>query len=199
VAVRESAAALQKGGKTKSASSATFRLNRVNPCRGLHMPAILHAGYRPGCIHRIVELHTGYYSREVGFGPSFEIKVVNEITDFMARYNDSTDLLLLGLVDGVIHAALVIDGAEAYKKGAHLRWFIVSDAIRGKGMGQRLLARAIAFTQSRGYKSIYLWTFDELDAARHIYTKFGFRLVRQMLGNRWGKEVNEQMYVLGDG
>jgi hypothetical protein len=41
----------------------------------------------------------------------------------------------------------------------------------------------------------YLWTFEDLAAARHLYSKFGFRLVHEARGAQWGKEVNEQMYV----
>jgi GNAT superfamily N-acetyltransferase len=161
------------------------------------MATIVHVGYRPGCIHRILELHEDYYSRESGFGKSFELKIANDLSEFMARYNEETDLLLLGLVEGTLEGSLVIDGAKAEQHGAHLRWFIVSDAVRGKGLGKMLMDRAMAFIKMRGYKSAYLWTFAELAAARHIYMKYGFRLARQLRGNRWGKDVDEQMYVNG--
>ena len=34
-------------------------------------------------------------------------------------------------------------------------------------------------------------------AARHLYEKHGFKLVRTQRGSQWGKEVNEQRFVLG--
>jgi len=143
------------------------------------MAAIVHVGYRPGCIHRILELHEDYYRREAGFGQPFELKIAKDLSEFMARFNEESDLLLLGLVDGTLEGSLVIDGAKAEQHGAHLRWFIVSDAVRGKGLGKMLMDRAMAFIKMRGYTSTYLWTFDELAAARHLYTRYGFRLARQ--------------------
>jgi hypothetical protein len=41
-----------------------------------------------------------------------------------------------------------------------------------------------------------LWTFEGLNAARHLYEKHGFRVTRQQLGNQWGSEVNEQRFEL---
>jgi hypothetical protein len=39
-------------------------------------------------------------------------------------------------------------------------------------------------------------TFEGLDAARHLYEKNGFRLAEQQRGIQWGREVNEQRFVL---
>jgi hypothetical protein len=43
---------------------------------------------------------------------------------------------------------------------------------------------------------MYLWTFAGLDAARHLYEKFGFRLAQEQIGEQWGAKVNEQKFVL---
>jgi hypothetical protein len=45
---------------------------------------------------------------------------------------------------------------------------------------------------------VYLWTFDGLHAARHLYEKHGFRLARTQRGSRWGQQVDEQLFTLGD-
>ena len=72
----------------------------------------------------------------------------------------------------------------------------MSDALRGKGVGNRLMDAAIGFCRSRGYRRVYLWTFDGLNAARHLYEKNGFRVAEQQKGTQWGREVNEQRFVL---
>ena len=77
-----------------------------------------------------------------------------------------------------------------------MRWFIMSDALRGKGAGNQLMDAAMDFCRSRGYKRVYLWTFEGLNPARHLYEKNGFRLVEQHKGNQWGREVNEQRFEL---
>ena len=70
----------------------------------------------------------------------------------------------------------------------------MSDALRGKGTGNRLIDTAVAFCRKRGYKTIYLWTFEGLDPARHLYEKAGFKLTEERKGTRWGAEVNEQRF-----
>jgi GNAT superfamily N-acetyltransferase len=100
------------------------------------------------------------------------------------------------LQDGVVEGSIAIDGADAHHKGAHLRWFIVSAKLRGTGAGTALLSTAMEFCHARHYPRAHLWTFEGLDAARHLYEKFGFRLKQQQLGKQWGTEVSEQFFEL---
>jgi hypothetical protein len=53
----------------------------------------------------------------------------------------------------------------------------------------------MSFCAARSYGKVYLWTFDELHAARHLYEKEGFRLVSTQRGTQWGREVNEQLFM----
>lgn len=159
----------------------------------------LHKGYLPGAIGRIVELHARYYSELAGFGLSFESRVARELCEFCERYEDERDGLWLASLDGKIEGAIAIDGFRAAEEGAHLRWFIVSDRLRGTGVGTALLAAAMEFCRARRYQQVQLWTFEGLDAARHLYEKFGFRLAYQQRGTQWGTEVNEQRFERGPG
>ena len=161
------------------------------------MPLTIHTGYLPGSIGRIVELHANYYSKLVGFGLPFETKVAREFSDFCERYDGEHDGLWLVLQDGHIEGSIAIDGSHAEQDGAHLRWFIASDKMRGTGVGTALLTSAMAFCQSRNYHRVHLWTFEGLGAARHLYEKFGFRLALQQRGAQWGAEVNEQRFEYG--
>ena len=160
------------------------------------MTLTIHKGYIPGSIGRIVELHACYYSKLVGFGLPFESKVARELSEFCERYNGERDGLWLALQHGNIEGAIAVDGSHAEQDGAHLRWFIASDNLRGTGVGTALLTSAMEFCQSRRYERVYLWTFEGLDAARHLYEKFGFRLTHQQRGTQWGSEVNEQRFEL---
>ncbi len=158
------------------------------------MTPLIHKGYLPTAIGRVVELHAHIYSVLVGFGLPFEAKVARELAEFCERYDDDRDGFWLLLQDGVVEGAIAIDGAHAQQSGAHLRWFIVSDKLRGTGAGTALLTAAMDFCDSRQYPRVYLWTFDGLSAARHLYEKFGFVLEHQQLGKQWGNEVCEQRF-----
>lgn len=158
------------------------------------MELSIHQGYRPGCIGRITELHARFYAAHAGFGVFFESRVARELAAFCERYDDARDGLWLAVVDGQVEGAIAIDGQHADTEGAHLRWFIASDRLRGTGAGTRLLASALAFCDARHYAKTCLWTFDGLQAARHLYEKHGFRLVHQAPGRQWGSEVLEQRF-----
>jgi GNAT superfamily N-acetyltransferase len=156
-------------------------------------------GYIPGCIGRICELHARFYSKLVGFGLPFESKVARELAEFCTRYDGQRDGLWLAIYDGQVHGSIAIDGVHAGGEGVHLRWFITSDEIRGGGTGTALLSAAMDFCKIRSYQQVYLWTFAGLNSARHLYEKFGFRLVHQQRGAQWGLEVDEQRFELGEG
>lgn len=158
------------------------------------MNLALHRGYLPGCIGRITELHARFYAAHVGFGVYFESKVARELAAFCERHDESRDGLWLALLDGQVEGAIAIDGEHADTEGAHLRWFISSDRLRGSGAGRRLIEEALAFCDARGYRKTWLWTFDGLHAARHLYEQHGFRLVLQQPGGQWGREVLEQRF-----
>ena len=153
-------------------------------------------GYVPGAIGRVAELHGTYYHAQWGFGLFFEAKVAAELVEFLGRYDDTSDGFWIASLVMRVEGSVTIDGLHAEDEGAHLRWFIMSDALRGRGVGNRLLTTAIDFCRSRGYLRVYLWTFEGLSAARHLYEKIGFKLVEQRRGTQWGATDNEQRFEL---
>lgn len=153
-------------------------------------------GYIPGSIGRVAELHGTYYHQHWGFGLFFEAKVATELAAFLGRYDEQRDGFWTALVGTRIEGSISIDGAHSAAEGAHLRWFILSDELRGKGAGNQLMNTAMEFCRRCGYKRVYLWTFEGLNPARHLYEKNGFKLVEQHKGSQWGREVNEQRFDL---
>lgn len=154
-----------------------------------------HVGYRPGCIGQVVALHAAYYARRVGFGLPFEARVASGMVEFLQRYDPQRDGLWLCMDGDRVLGSIAIDGLHHADEGAHLRWFIVADGARGQGLGHELMAAAMGFCERRAYRRVYLWTFEGLDAARHLYEQHGFRLDLQQPGSQWGREVNEQRFV----
>jgi GNAT superfamily N-acetyltransferase len=161
-------------------------MNDVEVCRG----------YVPGALGRVVELHGAYYHTLWKFGAYFESKVAQELGEFIRRYDGRRDGFWTASIDGRVEGSIAIDGVHAAHEGAHLRWFIVSDTLCGKGVGNRLMDAAIDFCRSSRYPRVYLWTFEGLHAARHLYEKSRFVLVEQHRGTQWGTEVNKQRFEL---
>jgi GNAT superfamily N-acetyltransferase len=151
-------------------------------------------GFVPGVLGRVVELHGTYYARDWGFGLFFEAKMAADMAALANRYDDRRDGLWTVSLAGRVEGAIAIDGLNGATDAAVLRWYIVSDALRGKGCGRRLLATAVVFCRERRYPRVTLWTFAGLDAARHLYEQEGFRLVEERRGSQWGTEVTEQRF-----
>jgi len=161
------------------------------------MSPTISEGYAAGCIGRIAQLHASHYSASGGFGVAFEAKVAKELAEFCLSYVPGRDGLWLA--HGIeIEGSIAIDGSRAAEDGAHLRWFITSDTLRGRGIGKALLNRALEFSDCCGYRNVYLWTFAGLDAARHLYESHGFRLQHESPGSQWGTVVHEQRFVRGE-
>jgi GNAT superfamily N-acetyltransferase len=159
------------------------------------MSTTITEGYVPGCIGRITQLHADYYSLSTGFGLEFEAKVARELAEFCRNYESGRDGIWLVRQNGNIEGSLAIDGARARENGAHLRWFIISDSVKGIGIGKTMMQNAMRFVDKCEYPSTYLWTFAGLSAARHLYESHNFRLEYENPGSQWGSLVTEQRFV----
>lgn len=159
---------------------------------------IVLGGYRPGALAQTVQLHMAYYAPVWNFGVAFETKVASELAEFLGRMDASRDLYLTAFDnDGELLGSITIDAAGVRSHGAHLRWFIISDAARGTGLGRILMQRAVEFCDQNGYSRIYLTTFAGLEAARHLYESFGFALVSEADVDQWQGGVREQLFERG--
>jgi GNAT superfamily N-acetyltransferase len=155
-------------------------------------------GYRPGVVAGVICLHMACYAPVRGFGAAFEATLAAEIGAFLARFDPARDLLLTAwTADDALAGALALDAADAEGEGVRLRWFIVADAARGRGLGAALMARADAHMAARGWTRAWLTTFRGLDAARALYERHGFRLAAEEAADPWSGGVGVQRFARG--
>ncbi len=153
------------------------------------------AGYRPGLVARVTEMHALYYAREAGFGRHFETVVAGGLAAFCERLDTPVNGIWTALQDERIVGSVAMDGEDLGPGISHLRWFIVDDDVRGTGTGRRLLETALDFSDKRNFAETHLWTFAGLHAARHLYEENGFLLAEEHHGSQWGKKMLEQRFV----
>lgn len=154
-------------------------------------------GYLPGAVGAVASLHAGYYGPAHGFGAFFEAKVARGFADFVERFDPARDGVWLVVDAGRIGGSIVIDGSESASRSrqlAHLRWFVLDERLRGRGLGKRLLGAAMEFCRRAGFRLVYLNTFAGLDAARALYEHASFRLVDEVDGETWGRTMREQRF-----
>ncbi|MFO7964133.1 MAG: GNAT family N-acetyltransferase [Desulfobacterales bacterium] len=160
-----------------------------------HISRMQITGYYPGAIGHVTQYHAVYYHNIWGFDISFEIQVSSELSEFMSRFNADADGIWIGKIDGRFAGSIAIDGNSG-EEGARLRWFITAPELHGAGVGKRLLKAAIRFCETAGHRRVFLWTFEGLDAARLLYEKEGFRLVKEHEVEQWGRIIKEQLFEL---
>ena len=117
--------------------------------------------------------------------------MAREPADLVSRYDAQRDGLWTASVTGRIEGSIAIDGSRAGEADAHLRWFIVSDVLRGQGIGSRQIGEALALCRRCGLPRVTHWTFAGPDAARHLFERSGFRLVEERHGIQWGTAVTD--------
>jgi ribosomal protein S18 acetylase RimI-like enzyme len=148
---------------------------------------------RPGDVEQIVTLHGTIYAQEYGFDATFARYVQGPLTDF-ARAMNPRDRMWIAEGEGQIVGCIAIIAVSATE--AQLRWYLVDPSARGLGLGRRLLASAVEFSQEMGYRFIFLWTVSALTTAAHLYRTQGFTKVEERPGRQWGVDVVEEKYVL---
>ena len=153
-------------------------------------------GYFPGVIGKAIELHAVYYYENWGFDVSFEAQEGRELSEFMAGFDQRRDGFWATISANEFVGCIAIDGNFPEDEGARLRWFIVDPKFQGKGVGSALIREAVDFCKKVGYKRVFLWTFEGLDAARHLYEHEGFYLAQEHKVHQWGRVINEQMFEL---
>lgn len=152
-------------------------------------------GYTSGVIASVTQLHASFYAKNYGFGRVFERKVATEMSEFMSRIDSPTNTTFSAYHGDALLGSVSLDGDDLGNGTCHLRWFIVSPAAQGMGIGRLLLNKATAFADQNAFDQTRLWTFQGLDAARHLYEKHGFVLVHETPGAQWGTEVIEQEFL----
>lgn len=155
----------------------------------------IETGYVSTIIGRVVEMIQTHMSKHYGFGSAFELRVAGDLVEFVARLNCPQNEMWRAELGGRIVGSISIDGEDLEDGLAHLRWFVVSEEVRGGGIGHSLLSQAIDFCDKREFSEIHLWTVKGLDVARKLYESHGFKLEEEYSGNQWGTEVIEHKYV----
>lgn len=157
-------------------------------------PPIVLRSHRPGDIGLVAHRHGVLYAQEYGWDERFEALVAGILAKFINDFQPQRERCWIAERNGEFVGCVFV--VEKDKHTAQLRLLLVEPAARGYGLGKQLVAECIRFARHKGYKKMVLWTNSVLDAARHIYEKFGFTLVGQGKHTSFGKKLVEQTWEL---
>lgn len=142
----------------------------------------------------VIEKHVDLYEKEYGFDNTFRQYVESAVYKFQEDFIIQKENLWIAEVNGKSEGMIAIVRVD--NDTAQLRWFLIDSKMRGKGLGNKLMSTAIDFCKQRDYQYVLLWTVSILDAARHLYERYGFTLSETVEHNIWGKDLVEERWEL---
>lgn len=150
--------------------------------------------HRPGDMGWVVHRHGALYAAEYNWTDEFEALVAKIVAEFIENYDATCERCWIAERDGEILGSVFL--VKKSKAVAQLRLFYVEPSARGQGVGKKLVSECLQFARLCGYRSIVLWTQNNLDAARHIYKQAGFVKKSEEAHHSFGKDLTAETWEL---
>ena len=150
--------------------------------------------HEPGDMGAVIRLHGAVYAREFGWDQTFEAVVAHIAAKFIERYDAKRERCWIAEVDGEVVGSVFL--VKRSTTVGQLRLMIVDPKARGLGIGERLVSECVRFARQAGYRKVSLWTNSVLLAARHLYAKAGFRLVKKERHRSFGHDLIGETWEL---
>ena len=121
------------------------------------------------------------------FGP-YRAGYTNDAFDYTTP---TAEVIEPRFAEGPIWLAVDGDGAIGTVSGMpedgrfYIRSMAVKPSAQGRGVGQRLLAALEEYAREQSFSKLYLYTTFVLPAARPMYEKNGFYVVRETPPEEW--------------
>ena len=160
------------------------RIEQLLDDKNPRQPPYLLRAHRPGDIGWVIERHGALYAREYRWDMRFEALVAHIAARFIEQFDASREACWIAERDHANIGCVFLvqarnEATDAPIEGvAQLRLLLVEPSARGLGIGGRLVDECERFARQAGYTRIVLWTNSVLLAARGIYAKAGYRLLK---------------------
>ncbi|EEA21269.1 GNAT family N-acetyltransferase, putative [Talaromyces marneffei ATCC 18224] len=160
--------------QTNSTEAMEIKIND-DSSRTTLTPSFVLRTFRPGDLGYIVHRNGVYYDEQYQWGTRFEAVVARIVADFVDTYDPSKERCWIAERKGdgaFLGSIMLVKDRESVdpSKIAKLRLLFVEPEARGMGLGAALVRQC--------YSRIGLWTQGILLAARRLYAREGYKLVR---------------------
>jgi GNAT superfamily N-acetyltransferase len=152
----------------------------------------LRSDLRAGDIGSIARLHGTLYAVEHGLDERFEAGVAGGMASAVENGWPGRGAVRIAELDGRFAGSVALT-TEGAAKG-RLRWVLLDPALRGHGLGHRMVSDVVAEGDALGLELIDLQTFNDLRTAGGIYRSLGFEVVETRRFSGWGRPILMQRY-----
>jgi DNA-binding MarR family transcriptional regulator/GNAT superfamily N-acetyltransferase len=156
--------------------------------------AVVLRAHRPGDMGWVVQRHGEVYFREYGWTEEFEALVAEITVEFVRKLDPARERCWIADHDGQRVGCIFLVAKDATT--AKLRLLLVEPEARGLGVGRTLVSECVKFAGEAGYQKIVLWTQENLNAARHLYTQAGFRVTAREPHHSFGHDLVAETWEL---
>jgi DNA-binding MarR family transcriptional regulator/ribosomal protein S18 acetylase RimI-like enzyme len=157
------------------------------------LPYLLRA-HRPGDMGWVIHRHGVLYAQEYGYDEHFEALVAEIAAHFIEHFDAKRERCWIAEMDRAIVGSVFVVRKSATI--AKLRLLLVEPRARGLGIGGRLVDECVRFARAAGYRKLVLWTQSELEAARRLYERAGFKRERAEPHRSFGKKLVAETWGL---
>jgi GNAT superfamily N-acetyltransferase len=134
------------------------------------------------------------YAEEYGWNEEFEGAVAGIVAEFIRDMDPKRERCWIAEREGeVVGSVFLVRKTNAV---ARLRLLYVEPSARGLGIGRQLVEECVRFARAAGYRRMTLWTQRNLVAAREIYRKAGFHLVKEEPQHNFGHDLVSETWEL---